>query len=58
MDKNGDTITEAGFQFDKKVYKIYKALKVMEKQKHLEPKFSESFNELALYLAEMRVSKL
>ena len=32
-------------------------MKVMEKQKHLEPKFSESFNDLALYLAEMRVSK-
>ena len=29
----------------------------MEKQKHLEPKFSDSFNDLALYLAEMRVSK-
>ena len=32
-------------------------MKVMEKQKHLEPKFSDSFNDLALYLAEMRVSK-
>ena len=35
------------FTFEKKILKLYKALRVMENAKHLEPKFSKSFKELA-----------
>jgi len=38
--------------FEKKVVKIYKAMRIMEQAKHLEPKFSESIKELAKYIAE------
>lgn len=41
---------------DKKIVKLYKAMKIMEQSKHLEPKFSESFKELARYVNEFRVS--
>ena len=44
--------------FDKKVIKLWKAMRLMEQSKHLEPKFSESFKELAKYLNEFRVSNL
>lgn len=42
--------------FEKKVIKLYKALKLMEKQKHLEPNFSDGIKELAFYIAGVRVS--
>ena len=35
--------------FEKKVIKVHKALKVMEKQKMAEPKYSESLQELVVY---------
>jgi hypothetical protein len=42
--------------FDKKTVKIYKALRLMEQAKHHEPKFSESFYDLAKYISDIRVS--
>lgn len=42
------------FTFEKKILKLYKALRVMENAKHLEPKFSESFKELAYQFAKQR----
>lgn len=36
--------------FNKKIVKIYRALKVMEKQKKTDPKFSEDFKDMALYI--------
>lgn len=42
--------------FEKKVVKIYKAMRIMEQAKHLEPKFSESIKELSKYISEQRVS--
>ena len=53
-EKNHDTINDEAFKFDKKIVKIYKALRVMEKQKHLEPRFSESLKDLAMFLSEIR----
>ena len=35
---------------------MYKALRLMEQQKHLEPKFSEGVKDLATYLNDMRKS--
>jgi len=49
-------IEEDGAQFEKKIVKIYKAMRLMEQSKHQDPKFSESFKELAKYLADMRKS--
>lgn len=37
-------------EFDKKIIKIYKALRVMEQSKHFPPKFSEEIKDLALLL--------
>ena len=31
------------FQFEKKIMKMYKALKLMEKEKHAAPMFSDAF---------------
>ena len=50
------TNNEESYKFDKKVVKIFKALRLMEQQKTLEPKFSESVKELAQYLNEVRKS--
>lgn len=36
-------------QLDKKIVKLYKALWLMEQSKHHEPKFSQSFKNLAQY---------
>lgn len=40
------------FLFEKKILKLYKALRVMENAKHLDPKFSEFFKDLAYYFAK------
>lgn len=40
--------------FEKKVVKLFKALRLMEQAKHLEPKFSEGFSELAKCMNEGR----
>ena len=40
--------------FEKKIVKLYKALRLMEQAKHLEPKFSEGFSDLAKCMAENR----
>ena len=39
---------------EKKIVKLFKALRLMEQAKHLEPKFSEGFTELAKYMSENR----
>lgn len=46
------------FTFEKKILKLYKALRVMENAKHLEPKFSEYFKELAYYFAKQRKNNI
>ena len=40
--------------FDKKILKLFKALRLMEEGKHLEPKFSTALESLARYCAEQR----
>ena len=40
--------------FDKKIIKVYKAIKVMEKQKMGQPKYSENIKDLAKYLFALR----
>lgn len=58
------TATEMSFgllnnrDFDKKIVKIYKALRVMEKQKQSPPKFSDEFREFAVHLATLHKSEL
>ena len=42
--------------FEKKIVKVYKALRLMEQAKHLDPKFSESFTELAKVMNEQKKS--
>ena len=42
--------------FEKKIVKLFKALRLMEQAKHLEPKFSDSFSELARIMNEQRKS--
>ena len=42
---------------DKKIVKIYKALRVMEKSKHLEPKFSDGLKPLAYYIASIKLGE-
>jgi hypothetical protein len=42
--------------FEKKIVKLFKALRLMEQAKHLEPKFSESFTELAKLMNDQRKS--
>ena len=39
-------------KFERKIVKIWKAMKYMEKHKYLEPKFSEGFGDLAKHLAQ------
>ena len=39
---------------DKKIVKIYKALRLMEQAKHSEPKFSESIRDFAKFLSDLR----
>ena len=40
--------------FEKKIVKLFKALRLMEQAKHIEPKFSEGFTELAKVMNENR----
>ena len=42
--------------FDKKIVKLYKAMRLMEQSKHLEPKFSEAFKDLARHISDVRKS--
>lgn len=42
--------------FEKKCVKLYKALRLMEKHKHLEPRFSDAFAEIAKYISQFRKS--
>jgi ABC-type hemin transport system substrate-binding protein len=42
--------------FEKKIVKIFKALRLMEQAKHLEPKFSDGLQELAKYAQENKKS--
>jgi hypothetical protein len=46
------------FTFEKKIMKLYKALRVMENAKHLEPKFSQYFKDLAYYFAKQRKNNI
>ena len=43
---SADTITQND-KFDKKVVKLYKAMRYMEQHKFQEPKFTEAFESLA-----------
>ena len=49
--KDGDSVSNMsinyGDGFEKKIVKCYKALRYMEESKHLEPKFSQAFRDLA-----------
>jgi hypothetical protein len=40
--------------FDKKIVKLYKALRLMEQAKHIEPKYSDYFTDLAKVMDENR----
>ena len=42
--------------FEKKTYKLHKAMKFMEQHKFLEPKFSDAFNDLAMHIKQFNVS--
>ena len=42
--------------FDKKMVKIYKALRMMEQAKAAEPKFSEAMKDLGKFLSDLRKS--
>lgn len=53
---SGADIEEGSEKFDKKLIKIYKAMRIMEQQKATEPKFSTAFKDLARYLNETRKS--
>lgn len=44
--------------FDRKLVKLYKAMRIMEQSKHLEPTFSDAMKDLAQYLNSLRVSIL
>ena len=41
---------------EKKLIKLYKALKMMESSKHLDPKFSDGAKELIFHIMSLRVS--
>ena len=44
--------------FEKKAYKLHKAMKYMEQHKHLEPKFSNAFTDFATHIKQFNVSKM
>ena len=43
-------------KFEKRIIKIYRAMRVMEQAKHTEPRFSDAFKELARFLNDTKKS--
>lgn len=41
-------------KFDDKILKIYRAFNIMEKQKIDDPRYSETLNEMVLYIAQQK----
>lgn len=53
LDANNESLYD---KFEKKIVKIYRAMRVMEQAKHTEPRFSDAFKDLARFLNDTKKS--